>query len=352
MKSTKFNCLTLGITLIGLCLFALPTIIIDPYFHYHAPVSGMQYILNHERYQNDGITKHFEYDALVTGTSMTENFKTSQVDTLFKTDAVKVPFYNATYKEINDNITVATEYNDSLRLVIRALDGTALINDDKDKMGYDVYPAYLYDRNPCNDVNYVLNKEIFFGSTMEDMVFTKQGGVTTTFDDYAYWGDKRTFERESVIAGYERPEKEDTQILFDGAIENMIYENVKQNVIDLIEENPQIDFYLFFPPYSICWWDSLDRSGKLQLYLDAEKMTMEMLLRQENVHLFAFETDFEMICDLDDYSDYVHYSAKRNEYILECMKTGEHRITMDNYEEYCESVENYYKSYDYDALFQ
>ena len=345
MESRKYNYLTISLFLIGLCIFAFPTIVIDPYFHYHGPLDNVQYILDHERYQNDGITKHFEYDALITGTSMTENFATSQADALFGTNTIKVPYYNATYKEINDNLKTAVEYNDSLKVVIRALDGTALINDDKDKMGYDVYPAYLYDKNPCNDVMYLLNKEIFFN-------YTKQGGKTPSFDEYAAWGDNKVFGRDNVIAGYERPEVVEEQVPFDDEIKTMICGNIQQNVIDLIEENPQIDFYLFFPPYSICWWDYLDRSGKMQLYLEAEKMAMEMLLEQKNVHLFAFETDYNMICNLDDYSDYVHYNPNRNRYILECMNTGKHLITRDNYEEYCENVANFYKSYDYSALFE
>lgn len=47
---------------------------IDPYFHYRKPnVDGYFYTLYNERSQNNGISKHFDYDALITGTSMTEN---------------------------------------------------------------------------------------------------------------------------------------------------------------------------------------------------------------------------------------------------------------------------------------
>ena len=44
---------------------------IDPYFHYHAPLPFVRYELNNDRYQNNGIVKHFEYDAIITGSSMT-----------------------------------------------------------------------------------------------------------------------------------------------------------------------------------------------------------------------------------------------------------------------------------------
>ena len=45
---------------------------VDPFFHYRAPDTDRYYYpLNNERSQNDGILRHFDYDALITGTSMT-----------------------------------------------------------------------------------------------------------------------------------------------------------------------------------------------------------------------------------------------------------------------------------------
>ena len=66
---------TLVITITALALLASITIYIDPLFHYHAPLKNYEYPINNERYQNDGITRHFTYDGIITGTSMTENFK-------------------------------------------------------------------------------------------------------------------------------------------------------------------------------------------------------------------------------------------------------------------------------------
>ena len=43
------------------------TVVIDPYFHYHKPISVLQYPLDlyKARYLNDGIMKHFDYDAII-----------------------------------------------------------------------------------------------------------------------------------------------------------------------------------------------------------------------------------------------------------------------------------------------
>lgn len=75
----------------------------DPYFHYHSPNEKFYYNLKNERSQNDGIIRNFDYDAIITGTSMTENFKVSQANDLFNIKAIKVCFAGGTYREIDDN---------------------------------------------------------------------------------------------------------------------------------------------------------------------------------------------------------------------------------------------------------
>ena len=59
------------------------TAVVDPYFHYHGPLEGLSYPDGNERYQNDGIIRNFAYDAVITGNSMTENFRVSELNDLF-----------------------------------------------------------------------------------------------------------------------------------------------------------------------------------------------------------------------------------------------------------------------------
>ena len=58
--------------------------IVDPYFVYHSPLKELYYELDNDRYQNNGIAARFDYDAVITGTSLTENFKCSEFDSLYK----------------------------------------------------------------------------------------------------------------------------------------------------------------------------------------------------------------------------------------------------------------------------
>ena len=79
------------VSLIVLCVAAIGAVVavIDPYFHYGKGLSCLSYPLHNQRYQNDGIAKHFDYDAVIIGSSMTENFKPSELDELF--DVIQQP---------------------------------------------------------------------------------------------------------------------------------------------------------------------------------------------------------------------------------------------------------------------
>ena len=83
MKENVWNKIVLGSTGAALILVAAVNMLIDPFLHYHAPLGGLQYPLKDERYQNDGIMRNYPYNAVITGTSMCQNFKPSEFDDLW-----------------------------------------------------------------------------------------------------------------------------------------------------------------------------------------------------------------------------------------------------------------------------
>ena len=119
-KKWFINCIVLLASV--LLAIAVLVVVIDPYFHYHKPFSFLSYRLFEERYVNDGISRHFDYDAMITGTSMTQNFKTSEMDALFGTNAVKAPFSGAGYQELSNHLIRALQRNEKLKTVVWAID--------------------------------------------------------------------------------------------------------------------------------------------------------------------------------------------------------------------------------------
>jgi len=325
---------------------SLYVIVIDPFFHYHQPLQSLSYRLWDERYINDGIERHFEYDAMITGSSMTENFKTSELDELFGCHSIKVPFSGEYYRGVNDSIDRAVHYNPDIRIIVRGIDYNAL-SKGKDEFRYEdsQYPTYLWNNNPFDDVQYVLNKEVLIGEAYVTVLRTKNGEPSTTFDQYKNWANDYSYGKEAVLGYYERPEKQSEKYV------PLAKDSIEQNILRTVRENPQIEFYYFFTPYSIYYWDSVNQDGTLKSQLLMEKETIEMMLEYDNLHLFSFFDEFEMICDVNNYKDPGHYGEWINSYILQCMRYGQHEITKENYEDYCDNTYNFYTTFNYESLF-
>ena len=346
-KSKLWGCALLCTVTVMLILLGGITAVIDPCFHYHGPLTGVGYPLFDQRYQNDGIISNFDYDAMIIGTSMTENFKTSELDAFFSVNSIKVSVSGATFKEIDNNLRKAVKENTNIKLVVRALDGYMLTT-DKDSMRTDaVYPEYLYDDNLLNDVSYLLNKSVLFQYTMKVLQRTIAGMETTSFDEYSQWTDEYPFGPEAVLKKYRCRPYTGAMPRIDARKEETVRQNVLQNVVFLAKEHPEITFYYYYPPYSIAWWGTVVSAGKLRAQVDAYRIATEEILKCENIQLYAFVGDYDVTTDLNNYMDLEHHSGEINSVILENMHAGKGLLTAQNWEQYWDDIENYYGSFDY-----
>lgn len=343
------------IILFTICFFILiggTVVIIDPYFHYHKSLKFLSYHLGNQRYINDGIGRYFEYNSIITGTSMIENFKSSLFDKLFNSNSIKVPFSGGSYKELNDNLERTLKRKKDIKYVLRGLDYNQIIQ-DSEYMKYDNLPIYLYDNNPLNDYKYLFNKEVIIKGIGGVVVYTLLEKNTTTFDEYSKWNNKYQVGKENVLRNYKRNEKENIkeEKLEKKDIE-IIDKNIEKNVISLIKKYPNTKFIYFITPYSIVYWDQLKQEGKIEKQIMAEKYMIEKILKYPNVELYSFFNNYEMICDLDNYKDPGHYMGKINDQILYWISKKEHQLTKENYEEYIRKNLEFFKNYDYDSIFE
>ncbi len=332
-----------------LFLIVLLVVVVDPYFHYHKPIEGISYRLYEERYVNDGISRHFDYNAMITGTSMTQNFKTSEFDELFGVKSVKEPFSGAGFEELSDNLDRALSYNEDCKMVLMCIDYNGL-NREYDWKQYEDYPEYLYDNNLFNDTSYVLNKSILYRGCFNNLFMTLSGEESTTFDEYTSWVSAYGFEQ--IMRSYVR--KEEKMSMAESLTEEekaRIQKNIRENILPVLEKYPETTFYFYYAPYSILYWDSLYMEGTMKAQLQAEEMVTDLLLAYDNVRLFSFYENTELICNLDNYRDKEHYIGDINSYILEQMSQGNYEITEENKKTHMDFMWDFYLHFDYDTFF-
>lgn len=342
------------IFVIGICTScACLVYYVDPYMHYHAPLANKNYILKEQRYLNDGIVKNCDYDAAIFGSSMTECFRPSVMDSLFGTKGIKAPFSGGSYREVGDLSRVACEANPNLKMVVRALDCNRFfdLKDDRD-YDADTYPSYLYDDNVLNDVKYVFSKDAIIDSAL---IFIQRGEAAkpSSFDTYSNWNFDYPFGKDAVLNSYNRDAVEVSEIQNHLTEEDkaIIIDNVTANVTDIADAYPNVDFYIYYTPYSIYYIDYYMREGELERQIEAEKYITSLLLEHENIHVYSFYMKHELIENLDYYKDLAHHGQDASDMILTWIKDEDGLLTKDNYEQYYSDLEEYYFSFDFDSVF-
>lgn len=350
MKAKRWNLVVIGGAAFIFLFLALGTILVDPFLHYHGPLSFLEYPLKDERYQNDGIVRHYQYDSIITGTSMSQNFRCSEFDALWGAQSVKTAYSGATFYELTNSIRRAYSYNPDIKYVVCSLDANRIMA-PAEQNEYDEYPDYLYDNNPFNDVKYLLNKEVI-PKTLAVINYTRAGEMTPDRDMYGNWSQYMVFGADAVLSSFTPlPISEEEIVITEGEIQ-MITENITQNFLALAQDHPETDFYFFIPPYSIYYWDSLVRSKQMGIALTTQKLATRLLLTAENVHVFDFSDRIDIIGNLDNYADSLHYSDEINSEILRCMREGSQELTLEDLDAYYDGIRQMYEEYDYTVYWQ
>lgn len=329
-------------------------IYIDPFFHYHAPLKNWYYMINNERFQNDGIIRNFDYDTVVTGTSMTENFKISEVNRMWNCKAVKTTFSGASYKELNDNLEKAYSTGHKLKYVIRGIDLSHMtLPADCMRTDLGVFPDYLYNDYYYDDVQYLLNKDVLCGyiGRMVDHKFRGGKGGMTSFDVYANWNKRFKFGKEYIFGSRKEYKKPKFQKPFTEEDRRLVRETVNQNIIKLAQAHPETTFYYFISPYSMASWGVEWERGSLNKQLEIEAEAIKLMLECDNIKLFSFALNKGIVADLNNYKDYNHYGEHINSQILVCMRNNRWRLTKKNYQGYVNKRKEFLTNFDYNSLF-
>lgn len=327
---------------IGSTVFA-----VDPFNHYRADADMTKIIYQIPYYQNIGIAKHAQYDTLITGSSMTQNFLANKFDEELGCKAIRLSFDGGVADDFILLLKTATENNPQLKRVYFGLDNYLITDDSALNQIEDRIPYYLSDNNIFNDVRYLYNKDVIFKYIR--VHFAYKYSDSYNFYQMHVWDDGSIItSAEKVLEGYSPPAVEEV------LSEDYFYESadyLTQKLLEIVKENSDIEFVFFAPPYSVLYWHSQKVSGKLSATLSAVARCYNQLLDCENVRMFYFQNEFDMIVDLDNYKDYTHYMMGYNDYMRTCFANGKNEITRDDYQKNLDAMRDFVNNYDYDKLY-
>lgn len=328
----------------GLGFCAAIVVVVDPFFHYRSPDPEAE-VWFEQRYQTAGLLRSQDYETVLMGTSLAANYRPLWFDAYFDTRTVKATFPNGGFHEFTQALDYAYETHDVER-VIFGLDPNILVRSVEEAP--DQLPAYLYDTNPWNDGPYLLNKSVLVRTLY--VLREKAEGNTQALQDAFVWDGSVFFSKELALAGYQRPEAEDT-VLPEDAFFAVCDENLAV-VKSWLTEHPDTEFIFYYSPYSILFWDKMERQGRTDAMFAALKYATEQLLAYDNVKIQCFLTDIDTITDLDNYADHIHVAGRVTWKMSKAMAGTENLLTPENYAEKLDALREYVVNYDYESIWE
>jgi hypothetical protein len=195
-------------------------------------------------------------------------------------------------------------------------------------------PSYLSTSHPFDDIPYLFSKEIL----LERIPYML---ARSLFDDYdvgkSYkWAEGKTFSAEVAMRAYQPPDN--ITPMFE---ETYFADNLVPNlaaVEEMILNHAETEFFVFFSPYSLIWWDDAYRNGLSDAYLYVLEQAIPALIEYPNVTMFYFQNNRDIVLNADNYMDKIHYSEAINYLMYEHMVSGQSVITVDNYKSVLEDM--------------
>lgn len=322
-KSNKKNFLKkliICILLIAFCVAGI-VFIFDPFFHYHKPIKPLKAVLTQAEYQVIGTLRTFDYDSLIAGSSMAENYNNKWFDEAFNCKAIKAVKPGANTSDLIYLLEAAYEEK-QIKNIFYTLDIAALTTTVQEHYVNEGMPLYLYNKNPLDDIKYLFNKHVL----LEDIPYMIANSFIGDYDE----GDSFNWAKYKEFGNiHYTPTKEKmAEKTFDEYAKYV--DNNINKLENLVKSHPETKYIFMIPPYSSLWWYEAYMCGEIEQDFYALDQAFTRLLPYENVEIHYFQNMEDTISNLNLYMDLIHYHPDINKTLVELISGNEYRVTMEN----------------------
>lgn len=328
----------LVILIAGLLLaVAVITYIFDPFYQYHGPLAGKEVLYDRD-YQMAGSIRNLDYDSVILGSSVAENFDGDFLEVQYEAEVIKIIRASGSAADLLYYLGQAHS-EQKIKRVFWCLDIFALTADAEVTVTTDKSMEYLHTETILDDATYLFNKDVLLKKIPLSLAYSVLGRNTggAAYD----WSADKDFSAAGAMRAYQKPE----QVMETQECREEI-EHLGQNlamIFEEIEANPRTEYIIMFPPYSMMWWDCGYVNGISHMYLQVLEETIPRLLTYENVKVYFFTDEKEIICNLDNYMDMIHYAPWVNQHMFDCVMADEKRVIMENVDEVLENMRKVYQ---------
>ncbi|AIQ19433.1 hypothetical protein H70357_23970 [Paenibacillus sp. FSL H7-0357] len=316
-------------------LAALLTIFLDPLQFYHKSSWYTPVFSQEERYQNPGLAKNYDYNNIIIGTSMTENFLPSQVDKTLGGTTMKLSMEGSTVDE-HYKIAKLALGTGKVKQVLWGLDYFSL-KLETTKAAKE-FPDYLYDGKLWTDYKYWFNSSVYTQLFWPSLKSTLTGEPGKKLEYLNNWNGVVKFGQQYVTKAYLKASGNELYFGLNEENTDQLQAHFNTYILPLLKEYPDVQFYFYYPPYSVMRqvaWNS-DNPIRFGNQLVMRKWMYEQFRQFDNVSLYDFQAESKWTFNLDLYKDLSHHSEEVNSWIAEAIgeKNPDYLVTDENIDEF------------------
>jgi hypothetical protein len=309
---------------LGVCAF---NAWVDPFQHYRKSERfPARFYPAWQRYENPGLARHYDYDRIITGSSLMENMLPADVDRALGGRTLNLSVSAQTAFDAGRLLGMAIATGRPKHIVMN-LDYNAF-SGPPDRSGFtEPFPAYLYDDALWNDAPYVLGIGTLRKS-LETALNLKWTRFSTDPARMWYWADEYQFFAAKAVQGLNGKNLNDRFRQPPRTLEGM-KASFESNLALLVERHPDVRFTFVYAPYAILVWSDFQQRGQVEVTLAFREWLFERMKPYPNAEFFDFHAEPAIVMDLDHFTDIYHFSPKLSKAIVEAIAAGRYRLTRE-----------------------
>ena len=332
-------------------LFILNVYLYDPAQIFHKPYFRKTTFHGDMRIMAKGIIDLYDFDSYILGTSMLENTSANEANQKLGGKWVNISMHGSSFYErkiVLDYIMMRKKVKRIIYTVDNILEAqtpdvrldTFLYNNT----WLDDVLLYTYDKFILCSLSWSQSEKCVGqhrAETIEDSLVKTIYDVQVLYGGVENWlysfnatkHKERAFELKSLL---------DSKNLIVEPQASRIQQNISDNVLGVIKQYHETQFYLLIPTYSRLAYKIPYRTSQyddILLWLVAE------IDKLPNAILYGFD-DLDYADHIESYRDLTHYNIDMNSMQLDAIRDGTHILTPHNVEKYLNTMRRKIDEYD------
>ncbi|MGL5933469.1 MAG: hypothetical protein ACRCY7_11395 [Cetobacterium sp.] len=295
---------------VTLLLMLLPLITISLISYYFDPLQMFRksdYYITEGRKINYGIAKNHDYELVVLGTSTSQNILKKDIENIFGVEGVNLSISGSTSYEQRELLKVILK-EDKVKKIIYGLDIFSF-NREINEVRINT-PEYVTRDGILHKFKYLYSFD-----SLKNIQESKKD--KNWIENHGYWGKKhkKDFTRERLLNINVVQNKGSIDGLKKGYSLSKMENNLKE-FLKLVDSNKNVKYEIYLPPYSSMYWYFADKYDTLDSILEFKQFIFSEVQKRENIKIYDFQVEFDVIESFDNYKDMVHYTLEVNRNIL------------------------------------